>query len=112
MHNVHITNGTTPNCPAEFTCHTHNGQSTVDYIASTNPNSQTYQDTAVLHGIADHDLLYTFLPQKLPATNQPGGGETEITYKWVIGENISSYSSSAEKWREYTNTGEFLDRFR
>jgi endonuclease/exonuclease/phosphatase family metal-dependent hydrolase len=62
LHCLHILNGRQPQPPAPFTCQIHWGQSTVDYILSTEGSQEIEYDHRATLAISDHSLLITHLP--------------------------------------------------
>ena len=45
-----------------------------------------------------------------PPTTKPAR-KVKIIYKWVQGENIEEYNTSAQKWKAHTSTTEFREKF-
>jgi len=130
IYNLFILNGI--HSPAAYTCHTSRGESTVDYILCSQ-SLQIKHTPLQVCAITDHDLLHTTLPippemaQKAnraddktrpnPATTNTQSDDTPTqnemtTYRWVEGESLKEYSSSAAKWQNYTATPEFATKFR
>ena len=86
--------------------------------------------------ISDQDLLVTRIPLKTglapqtvsspthssspptdrdPSPNSsschPPAQQRKQFYKWIAGENLGEYTSSAKKWKEHTSTAQFTDAF-
>lgn len=95
---IHILNGIGQTTPAPYTCYTHAGNSTVDYIMSNLPATTIQYDREPLQRLSDHTLLYTDIPlsqawQNRYETSKPTPQRT--WYSWIEGTSVYDYAASA-----------------
>jgi hypothetical protein len=104
----------------------------VDYILCNRFHLQVHQHTWQKEDtFTDHDLIYTRLPLHAANTEhstaaadhntQPHSTDStpsrtpevkqNIVYKWIPGEQLNEYNTSAHKWREHTATKGFTTAF-
>lgn len=110
---LHILNGLDTRNIAPFTCHKHAGNSTIDYILSTDHSIKVEYDNEALQNLTDHTLLYAHIPMTSDWTthyNASHATHVPAKYSWISGTSVSNYGSSASTWKEHTNTSEFLGK--
>jgi hypothetical protein len=118
---LYILNGV--HSPAAYTCHTSRGESIVDYVLCNKVFIQVNQECLQTQNLTDHDLLFTHLPLRHGQETPPASTQEDLIhhsptrkqktyYKWITGENLGNYTSSAHKWKAYTATTEFTEAFK
>jgi hypothetical protein len=136
QYNLYILNGI--HTPAAFTCHTGRGQSAIDFVLCNKPSLQVKYVEQQIFNYTDHDLLFTHLPLTAnkptttprhphhhdsvsqhdcitpasPPASKKTQSENENSYRWIPGEYLNEYNTSAAKWKSHTSTAEFSKTFR
>jgi hypothetical protein len=83
----------------------------VDLILSNASTSAVEYDPDTLSGLSDHILVMTKIhtPHFFRLQEKQHTGTKLVRYKWIDGSDLRSYTESANTWRDFTNSTDFIE---